>query len=137
MARRNVGLTPPPEIEAMQPRVSSRQTLPFPFPASDSWEIADATAFVCTTIFFIRGSAIGGHQKNTEKIRFEDSQNEYELVLPQTVASGGQSSSMASGDDAERKPKRRRRALSSGNGKADDDTFTLSTVKNLWKNTQT
>uniref|UniRef100_A0A0E0B2R9 Uncharacterized protein n=1 Tax=Oryza glumipatula TaxID=40148 RepID=A0A0E0B2R9_9ORYZ len=56
-----------------------------------------------------------------KRIRFADSQNECEVVLPQTVASGGASSSRAVGEAAQSKPKRRRRATSAGKGPSGDE----------------
>uniref|UniRef100_A0A0D3HKS0 Ubiquitin-like protease family profile domain-containing protein n=1 Tax=Oryza barthii TaxID=65489 RepID=A0A0D3HKS0_9ORYZ len=51
-----------------------------------------------------------------KRIRFANSQNECEVVLPQTLASGGESSSRAVGEATQSKPKRRRRATSAGEG---------------------
>uniref|UniRef100_A0A0D3H6Q2 Ubiquitin-like protease family profile domain-containing protein n=1 Tax=Oryza barthii TaxID=65489 RepID=A0A0D3H6Q2_9ORYZ len=56
-----------------------------------------------------------------KRIRFADSQNECEVVLPQTLASGGASSSRAVGEAAQSKPKRRRRATSAGKGPSGDE----------------
>jgi hypothetical protein len=59
-----------------------------------------------------------------KQIRFADSQNECEVVLPQTLPSGGASSSRAVGEAAQSKPKRRRRATSAGEGPSVDEVST-------------
>uniref|UniRef100_J3LCA9 Uncharacterized protein n=1 Tax=Oryza brachyantha TaxID=4533 RepID=J3LCA9_ORYBR len=59
---------------------------------------------------------IGKMPARVKRIRFADLQNECEVVLLQTLASGGQSSSMVSGDDAQRKPKHRGHAASFDDG---------------------
>ncbi len=59
-----------------------------------------------------------------KRIRFADSQNECEVVLPQTLASGGASSSRAVGEATQSKPKRRRRATSAGEGPSGDEVST-------------
>uniref|UniRef100_A0A0E0J0Z7 Ubiquitin-like protease family profile domain-containing protein n=1 Tax=Oryza nivara TaxID=4536 RepID=A0A0E0J0Z7_ORYNI len=56
-----------------------------------------------------------------KRIRFSDSQNECEVVLPQTLASGGASSSRVVGEATQSKPKRRRRATSAGEGPSGDE----------------
>nr|AAL75744.1 Hypothetical protein [Oryza sativa Japonica Group]AAP52205.1 hypothetical protein LOC_Os10g06810 [Oryza sativa Japonica Group] len=58
-----------------------------------------------------------------KRIRFADSQNECEVVLPQTLPSGGASSSRAVGEAAQSKPKRRRRATSAGEGPSVDEPY--------------
>ncbi len=59
-----------------------------------------------------------------KRIRFADSQNECEVVLPQTLPSGGASSSRAVGEAAQSKPKRRRRATSASEGPSVDEVST-------------
>uniref|UniRef100_J3ND53 Uncharacterized protein n=1 Tax=Oryza brachyantha TaxID=4533 RepID=J3ND53_ORYBR len=113
------------EIERRVVSGRSRRTLPFPFPASDSREITGAATFVYTSIFFVQSrlpssvppmEVTGKMPARVKRIQFVDSQNDCVVMLPQTVASSGQSSSMACGDDAQRKPKWRRRASLSGDG---------------------
>uniref|UniRef100_A0A0E0R762 Ubiquitin-like protease family profile domain-containing protein n=1 Tax=Oryza rufipogon TaxID=4529 RepID=A0A0E0R762_ORYRU len=65
-----------------------------------------------------------------KRIRFADSQNECEceVVLPQTLASGGASSSRAVGEATQSKPKRRRRATSAGEGPSGDEVVLPQTL---------
>uniref|UniRef100_J3LCX5 Uncharacterized protein n=1 Tax=Oryza brachyantha TaxID=4533 RepID=J3LCX5_ORYBR len=56
-----------------------------------------------------------------KRIRFTDSQTECEVVLPQSVASGGASSSTARDEATQRKPKRKQRAMLASEGASGDD----------------